>query len=351
MREKKLLPVIILGFCLVSNVFISCIKTPDPEITIGVLSYAKLTEEQYTIRTSGINRVMALLENQGYVKANQRLSKPKGIKYYDTLESLVLALKSGEINAIGDIPQSTARYLCSRDHSLEMSFEFDDFKQRERRTFANTAYNRLAQGYAFLLREEECTLRDKIDLVIIELKADGTLDKLINQYIYTPDIPTAKLPEKKAGLDTIRFAITGCLPPLDYINSEGFADGFSIALIGEIGKRLDKNVEVVPISPIERAIVLNDNYAEVVLWARTLPDGSDLLAIPSKFFEEQKEKGDALLTKEERKALKILDTALPDEADGDFRTFDYTRDLPPRTILTNPYFVDMPVAVLPKTQS
>ena len=64
--------------------------------------------------------------------------------------------------------------------------------------------------------------------------------------------------------------MTGDLPPLDFVNTDGTPAGFNTALLAEIAKRLGKNIAVVQIDSGARAAALSSEQIDVIFWA-TVP--------------------------------------------------------------------------------
>ena len=110
------------------------------------------------------------------------------------------------------------------------------------------------------------------------MKADGTLDKLINDYITNVDKgktpPKVEIPRTE-GAETIKVGITGDLPPLDLVLPDNSPAGFNTAMLAEIAKRLGRNIEPVQIESGARAAALSSKIIDVVFWA-IVPLGKDL---------------------------------------------------------------------------
>ena len=102
------------------------------------------------------------------------------------------------------------------------------------------------------------------------MKADGSLDKLVNDYITNVDKkqapPKIDIPMTD-GAPTIKVGVTGDLPPLDFVNTDGTPAGFNTALLAEIAKRLGRNIEVVDIDSGARAAALSSKQIDVIFWA------------------------------------------------------------------------------------
>ena len=66
--------------------------------------------------------------------------------------------------------------------------------------------------------------------------------------------------------ETVKIAVTGDMPPLDYIASDGTPAGFNTAILAEIGRRLKVNVELVTINTGARAAALASGRVDGVFW-------------------------------------------------------------------------------------
>ncbi|MBQ7630282.1 MAG: transporter substrate-binding domain-containing protein, partial [Selenomonadaceae bacterium] len=119
-------------------------------------------------------------------------------------------------------------------------------------------------------------LKKDIDKAINAMKKDGTLDKLVKQYITdanADDPPAVEMP-KFDGAETLKVAVTGDLPPLDLVLADGKPAGFNTALIAELAKRINRNIEIIDIDGDARASALSSNRADVIFWA-IIPVGDD----------------------------------------------------------------------------
>ena len=143
----------------------------------------------------------------------------------------------------------------------------------------DTSLMKLADTFCFAVRKDDAQLKADLDAAIDGMKSDGTLDKLIAEYITNvkPDnIPKVEIPHVD-GAATIKVGVTGDLPPLDLILADGTPAGFNTAMLAEIGKRLNRNVEVVDIDSGARAAALSSNQIDVVFWV-SVPDGDKVPA-------------------------------------------------------------------------
>jgi len=314
--------------------------------TFGVLSFLNVTEEEYDAIGSSIRRPMMeilLLDGVLEEKDSQVPAGRPVFRYYDTLSAMLMGLQAGEVNAI-QVPYYTGKYLCSANNNLMMRVEYHPEKATE---ITDTMLSRISSGYSFMMKEENTALRDAFDAQITTMKEDGTLQKLIDEYIIKASEggePVAIAFEKFEG-DPIKIAVTGSLPPMDYVAADGTFAGFNTAVLAEIGKRLQRNVELVQVDSVGRALALSEGTVDVVFWTRSMPETeAERRKVNSQPSEKEVEAPwGELLAKmsDEEKAI------IEKYGDPDFTMivkYD-TRDLPAGAIITQPYFSDFPVTV------
>ncbi|MBR4598689.1 MAG: transporter substrate-binding domain-containing protein [Treponema sp.] len=343
---------LLLAVSLMGSAFASGKKDGSKENVIGVLSYLNYTEKQLASIYEGSSLARKQLEEKGYFKSVQgnkidEQSPVSSVKFYDTLDSLLLALKSGEITCVAGLPQTTAKYLCANDKNLEVTATFDFSKKREKSSFADAAFNRLADGFTFMMMESNKSLCDDFNKIITEMQNDGSMKKLVQeQIIATMNGQELKADnsEYKEGRGTIRVAVTGSLPPMDYVAADGSFAGFNTALLAEIGKRLNKNISMVQVSSVGRATALASGVVDVVFWTRSTAP-SPVAAVGKSEFLNRRAGSNAKFTAEEIAAMNALTKAITGDMQGDARSITLHRDMPENTIITIPYFTDMPVSV------
>ena len=318
-------------------------------VAFGTLSYLNMTEDEVSVYGISVRRpMMKLLFLHGVLEgaSDQHLSEAVTYRYYDTLDALLMALQAGELEGI-KVPYYTGRYLCSANDGLKLR---DEFHPEKVSGVSELALSLLSDGFSFMMKEENAELRDAFDAQITAMKEDGTLQKLIDEHIVKVadgGEPAAVAFEKFEG-DPIKVAVTGSLPPMDYVAPDGSFAGFNTAVLAEIGKRLEKNIELVQVDSVGRALALSEGTVDVVFWTRGM---SETLA--------ERRVTDAGLSEEEREARRAeRREKLTDEEkailDGNERPDEETkakldtRDMPAGTIITQPYFTDFPVIVSQK---
>ena len=336
---KKKFVVLVLALSLLLCSFLSVLADGE-KVSVGVLSFLNLSEEDYLNCTQLAINAVKLLEEEGYAEVFKwELQNPDlHIVFYDDLNTMLLGLNTGDIQML-EVPFSTARYLCAQNDSLQMSFIYKDIPAE---SFLHALSRRISNGFAFLMMGENEALRDDFNTAIAAMKEDGTMDALIKEHI-TDVISGGEIKpvllEKKDGRETITMAVTGSLPPMDYVAADGSFAGFNTAVLAEIGKRLDKNIELVIVDSIGRAAALASGTVDVVFWTRIRPE--DYSATLN---EEEQEAYIAEIIKnstaEQNAVMEAISEAI---AHGNQMYVD--RDIPEGAIVTETYFTDLSMIV------
>jgi len=298
-----------------------------PVVKAGVLTMLNLTEEDARSFMQATELLIRQLEKEGYCQSlladqfgSDRLSHEYEVAYYDNLESMLMALNVGDIDNI-DIYESTARYLI-----------------------ANNAVNGLlSHDFAFMFMEDRAALRDEFDAAlqsITEEEKAQLIQEHIEKAITEGVIVPVALPVID-GAETIRVAVTGALPPMDYVAPDGSPAGFNTALLAELSRRMNKNIELVVVNSIGRAAALASGTVDAVFWTRTNRYAERVGQ------EDQAERDKS--TKDFRSSLSDEENAVMDQviqtfASSRFHSFGRD-DMPEGTIITQPYYSDIVVPV------
>lgn len=225
------------------------------DVQLGMLSHMNTTESN-----------MGDFYNKLVEKAGIKDADKFRPKFYDNLRVMQMAVESGDVTQIS-LYKCVAEYLVANNDKFEI--------------VPNDALNKIQDSFCFAVRKDDTQLKADLDKVIGEMKADGSLDKLINEYIINADKkqspPKIDIP-KVEGAPTIKFGVTGDLPPLDYVNADNTPAGFNTALLAEVAKRLGRNIEIVDIETDGRAIALTSKHIDVVFWAIVPFGGGDMPA-------------------------------------------------------------------------
>ncbi len=231
-------------------------KTSEPaqdknKVTIGVITHLNASEVDY-------NEHMKKLE-KSYRPSKANLSA--NYKYFDKMNDMQLALESGQIDMLSTY-QNVADYMTQRSDDKEIL----------------PSERKLTDSFCFAVRESDALLKNDLNKAIKAMNDDGTLAELSKRYITDlkagedpPAVPIAQID----GADTIKVAVTGDLPPFDMILADGTPAGFSTAVLAEVSKRINKNIEPVSVDSAARAAILSSKGADVVFWV-AVPKDSNL---------------------------------------------------------------------------
>lgn len=173
--------------------------------------------------------------------------------FYDTMTDMLMALNRGDI-VIFETDQNTVRYIASRNEGIV---------GRPPLLVPNNLM------FSMLLRGEDVELRDQISACIAEMKEDGTIKEMNQRYIedvIEGDDPDAVVPDVFSDAKTIKVAVTGDRPPMDFVSAGGEPLGYNTALMAEIAKRLGINIEYVTVDCGARSIALETGVCDIVFW-------------------------------------------------------------------------------------
>ena len=345
---KKLVSLLLV---LVMSMCVLCAPAlAEDVIPAGVLSFLNYSEEEFANASVIWNYLGISLFNNGYVQSKVMVpmdpeyalaatAADYPVRFYDSLDAMVMGLLSGEIISF-DIYSCVAEYICAQNENLVNYVQYDTTSERS--GFVGEVLDRFSNGFSFMMLEENEALRDEFDVAIAAMKEDGTLQQLIDEHItkvINGGEPQVVKPDKIEGAETITVAVTGSLPPMDYIAPDGTEAGFNTALLAEIGRRIGKNIKFEQVDSLGRAMALSSGTVDVVFWVRGVATGSKTFKMTDEEFAAYKAEMEKDFTPEEKEAIAHLDEILP-------RVKEYTRDMPEGTIITEPYYSDIPVGVM-----
>ena len=211
-------------------------------VKIGMLKYMNTSEQQFDNFMKKIAETFSLKMT------------PHEVVFFDNLNSMQMAYNAGQIDEISTYA-SVAYYLAARNPNISVlkdhTMEFVD-------------------AFCLAMRESDADLYKQVDNAVKSMRDDGTLENLEKKYIKdlkANDEPEAVEIQKFEGAETIKVAITGDLPPIDLILANGKPAGYNTAVLSEIGKRLQKNIELVQIESSARAAALESGRVDISFWA------------------------------------------------------------------------------------
>lgn len=218
------------------------------EIKIGMIKYLNASEEN-------MNELIKKVEQ----KSGESISNYYTI-YYDNLVSMQMGLPAGNIDEMSTY-RCVSNYITGQNPALiQVPISF-----------------KLSDSFCCAFRQEDSDLNKEFDKALEGMLKDGTLINLTSEHI--TNLNAGEEPQqiempKIAGAETIKVAVTGDLPPLDLILADGTPAGFNTAVLAEISKRINKNIELVSIDSGARAEALVSKVVDVLFWARRPDDHS-----------------------------------------------------------------------------
>ena len=234
---KRFLAIILAGLMLLS---LAACGGKDDTVKIGVLE------------VSGAMDSMQAEEHWAHL--DRSYSTNFETIYCSNLSSALMDLESGKIFGLG-VEGCVADYIVARNEKVVAS------KKNDAMT-----------NFSMMTMDSNKEVYDILNNAIKEMKADGTLDTLIENELkaYINRDPEAKDLPKFDGARTIKIGVTGDLPPMDFVAANGKAAGFNIALLTEIANRAQINFELVQIETGARAISLSSNKVDAVFWTKSV---------------------------------------------------------------------------------
>lgn len=242
MKLKKALSLLAVGV-LAGSLFTGCGENnkQSENIKLGMITSLNASEQK-------IDEILKQVEEKSNINLLHHT-----VTFYKDLSTMQMGLESGSIDEMSTY-DCVANYLMAKDLKVSVV---------EQHSMA------LSDSFCFAVLKTNEALKKDLDKTLAAMKKDGTLDKLVKEYITdvkSEDPPSVEMPHFD-GADTIKVAVTGDLPPLDLVLPNGKPAGFNTALLAEIGKRLNKNIEILDIEGDARASALTSGRADVIFWA------------------------------------------------------------------------------------
>ena len=235
---KRILAIILAGLMLLS--LVACGAKDENVLKLG------------TLETSGTQ----LTHNEEHTKQMEKhvgdSNKENVERLYNNLSTALMDLESGKIDYLG-LEECTANYVAVRNDKITV-----------------TALPRKT-NFSMMTLDNNKEVYDILNIAIKEMKADGTLDALIENELkaYIERDPVAKDLPHFDGAKTIKIGVTGDVPPMDFVAANGKAAGFNIALLTEIANRAQVNFELVQIETGARPMALSSGKVDAVFWAKS----------------------------------------------------------------------------------
>ena len=278
MTQKRLFILII---CCSLIAAVSSAFSDTASVRVGELTWLQQDSDERSASLKSMRSALSMvLSDSGETAESDTLnlySCDQEIVYFDDINSMLMALESGRIDA-AELYTSVCRYISNVGNNHLEVFGGNSFNetnpQAENRVLALNLMDALfSVDFSFMFLENQEALRDLFNEALREMAADGTQERLIREQvadvIYNPEkelISAESTPIE--GAETIRVGVTGALPPIDYFTEAGKPAGYSTQVMAEIGRRIGKNIEFVSVDSGARAMALSAGSVDVIFWAR-----------------------------------------------------------------------------------
>ena len=257
---KKFLYVFVFAFLFVP----ACFAAEKDFADAGILTYLGTTEQEFQSGLDDLRKAVAPLiptdEEKGEWASYDRLEgfldslvkTRRVIHFYDSLLAMQMALRSHKIDEIA-LPEPVGMYLVTNNPKYDIYFSL----------------NMMPSTISFGFKRGNAALQKEFNTAINAMKKDGTLARLQKDFV----TELAGEPEKVnftnfKDAKTIRVAVTGDLPPIDFIAADGTPTGYNTAILSEIGRRIKKNIRLVSIEAGARSAALAGERVDVGFWYR-----------------------------------------------------------------------------------
>ena len=257
---------VLCAFVLVIIMAVSAMAAQNDKVDSGILTYLGTTEGEFQEALDDLRKALTPLITEESAKQewedydllegflSELVKARRIVHFYDSLLAMQMALRASQIDEIV-LPEPVVMYLMANNpNEYEIQFSL----------------NMMPSTISFGFKAGNTALKKDFDEAIKAMKKDGTLMTIQERFITNVgagDPEEVKFTEFK-GSTPIKVAVTGDLPPIDYIAADGRATGYNTAILAEIGKRLKRNVRVISVDAGGRSAALASERADVVFWYR-----------------------------------------------------------------------------------
>ena len=218
-------------------------SSPDGTLYYGCVTFGSISEDEYSLLAQEWEK--ETLGSDTYADGT-KIDQWK-VKFFDDLQTGLLALKKGDIMEMG-MPKATADYIMAQSAG-KYTADGSDYK--------------FESVLSMALKEENKALRDKINSALAALEEEGKLADLEKRYINTAEPDAMAIPTID-GAETIKVLVCGDQPPYDFVAADGTAAGYNIALLSEISQKINMNIELVCANSGARFASLGSGKVDVV---------------------------------------------------------------------------------------
>ena len=256
------------AFILVMVMCGAAMAAGNDKVDTGILTYLGTTEGEFQEALDDLRKALTPLLSEESAKQewedydlldgflSELVKARRVVHFYDSLMAMQMALRARYVDEIV-LPEPVVMYLVAnnpKDYEIQFSL------------------NMMPSTISFGFKAGNVSLKKDFDTAIKAMKKDGTLMTIQDRFITNlgnNEPEEVKFTEFK-GAPTIKVAVTGDLPPIDYIAADGRATGYNTAILAEIGKRLKRNIRILSVDAGGRSAALASERADVVFWYRNI---------------------------------------------------------------------------------
>ncbi len=321
--KKRILSVLLLAALFIAE---SACALAAPDINVKECAYSLLNTDESRLLQLGILQSVAKDEflRKGYTADEFPSFDSSEVTFCGSLSEAQTILSAGTSDSIV-VYRSVAEALCVLDDTLSLPAVTWD--QDDSALVQNVLKPVMCDDFMFQLSSAQGDLKDQINTALEEIKADGTMQQLTEDWIVHFD------PAATVNLDSdappLSLAVTGDLPPFDYTAADGSPSGFNLALLTEIGSRIGRSVKPVSVLAVNRQYAVTHNVADLAFWA--MPAAASLKEV------ELKDSLPELSQKESETVFAIQDLIRQGYTDI---------QLPAGTATTEPFYSDYAVPLM-----
>lgn len=238
-------------FLLIVMLVVMSVSCAYADTKIGILSKQNMTPEDFKkIVDASIAAGKTTLFSLGGSEKGEIT-----FVFYDKFNAMQMALNAGEVDEIA-VPEDVGNYMLNVTEGYEIA--------------TIIRYDPIYLAFGFR-KSDDPELRDKFNDTLLSMKADGTLAIIVSKFITESGLDDPEPIEffKYSNTDTIKVAVTGDMPPIDYVAADGKPAGFNTAILAEICRRLHLNAVLINIDSGARAASLASGRCDLVFWFQT----------------------------------------------------------------------------------
>ncbi len=247
---KKLLAVVLLLAVSAGT----CFAEGGAKLIEGYLAYSNMSVEEYSdfVYEAHDKNVWEHYVNIDPMYSAYTKSQSDEVTAFDSITEMLIALDAGKIR-IMELPEPVGKYLLRQPSSTNK--------------YITCHYIKGVEYYLSMGFKEGSKWFEPFNAAIKAMNEDDTLLLLKAKYVdYAKDNPDPITFEKFPDAETVKIAVTGDMPPIDYVAADGSAAGFNTAMLAEIGRRLKVNIELLSVNAGARAAALASGRADGVFW-------------------------------------------------------------------------------------